>query len=183
MRLGALRSASAQVTWRHHHSTLHHSKQTAVSTHDTTPLDPRECLVCHKDVDELLGVAEAKTQLAQAGRRNDWSKEAVDITYPGIPSRGTPASTSVHCPTLVPFVSGPMSPSFSSSVSLETRSLLLSSSRSGKQRRGIPVSHSGHPNFPSCPTQSHNTHSSTRKVTRIQMHVHDKQPPCSSREV
>jgi hypothetical protein len=32
-------------------------------------MDPRECLVCPVHVDELLEVAEAKTKLAQSGRR------------------------------------------------------------------------------------------------------------------
>jgi hypothetical protein len=32
-------------------------------------MDPRECLVCHVYVDELLEVAEAKAKLAQSGRR------------------------------------------------------------------------------------------------------------------
>jgi hypothetical protein len=32
-------------------------------------MDPRECLYCHADVDELLETAEAKVKLAQSGRR------------------------------------------------------------------------------------------------------------------
>jgi hypothetical protein len=32
-------------------------------------MNPRECLVCHEDVDELLEEAEAKIKLAQSGRR------------------------------------------------------------------------------------------------------------------